>query len=42
MKSARTSLKVQWFGVHISTAGGFGSTPGLEIKIPQASHHNQK
>ena len=30
----RTSLAVQWLGLHASTAGGTGSFPGQGAKIP--------
>ena len=32
----RSSLVVQWLGLHASTAGGMGSIPGWGTKIPQA------
>ena len=38
----RTSLAVQWLGLHTFTAVGLGSIPGRGTKIPQASRHGQK
>ena len=37
-----TSLVVQWLGLHVSTAGSMGSTPGWGTKILQAMWHGQK
>ena len=36
------SLVVQWLGLHTSTAGGPGSIPGRETKIPKAVWRSQK
>ena len=33
---------VQWLRVGASTAGGMGSIPGWETKIPHASQHRKK
>jgi len=35
-------LAVQWLGLCTSTAGGKGSIPGQEMKIPHATSHGQK
>ena len=37
-----TSLAVQWFRLHASTAGGTGLIPGQGIKIPHTSWCRQK
>ena len=37
-----TSLAVQWLRLCTSTAGGMGSNPGRENKIPHASPGGQK
>ena len=37
-----TSLAVQWLRLHASTAGGVGSIPGWETKIPHAARCRQK
>ena len=44
LKKAPTgaSLEVQWLRLCASNAGGPGSIPGLEIKIPHAAWFNQK
>ena len=36
------SLEIQWLGLHTSTVGGTGSTPGLGRKILHAAHQSQK
>ena len=36
------SLVVQSLGLCASTAGGLGSIPGWETRIPQASQHSQR
>ena len=36
-----TSLEVQWLGLCASTAGGTGSIPGWEAKIPHAAWCSQ-
>ena len=36
------SLAIQWLGLRASTAGGMGSIPGQETKIPQATWRGQK
>ena len=36
------SLVVQWFTLHVSTAGGTGSVPGQGTKIPRAARCSQK
>ena len=36
------SLTVQWLGLHASTVGGIGSTPGWGTKILHASQRGQK
>ena len=50
-KSTILQLKIKWFldfpvvkwlRLYPSTAGGTGSIPGLEIKIPHAAWHGQK
>ena len=38
----RTSLLVQWFGLHALTAEGMGSIPSQGTQIPQAAWHSQK
>ena len=38
----RTSLVVQWLRLQASTAGGVGSIPGQETKIPHAAQSSQK
>ena len=35
-------MEVQWLGLCASTAGGVGSIPGQETKIPHAVWHSQK
>ena len=35
-------MAVQWLRLHASTAGGPGSIPGRETKIPYASRRGQK
>ena len=35
-------MAVQWLGLHASTAGGMGSIPGWETKIPHAKQGSQK
>ena len=35
-RRSQSSLTVQWLGLCASTAGGTGSTPGEEAKIPPA------
>ena len=37
-----TSLVVQWLRLHASSAGGVGSIPVWETKIPHATWHGQK
>ena len=36
------SLVVQWLGLGAFTAGGLGSIPGQETKMPQDVQHDQK
>ena len=36
-KKVSSSLAVQWLGLCASTAGGMGSIPGQETKIPHAT-----
>lgn len=36
------SLVVQWFTLHVSTAGGIGSVPGQGVKTPWAAWCSQK
>ena len=38
----RTSLAVQWLGLHISTIGGLGSIPVWGTKILPATWHSLK
>ena len=38
----RISLVVQWLRLHSPNAGGTGSIPGEETKIPYATQHDQK
>lgn len=33
---------LQWLGPHASTAGGMGSIPAWETKVPYATVHGQK
>ena len=39
---SRTSLAVQWLGLHTSTEGDTGSIPGRGTKIPHATWCGQK
>ena len=41
-KTDGTSLAVQWLRFQASTAGGVGSIPGSETKIPHAMGWGQK
>ena len=41
-KPLRTSLVVQWLGLHTSTTGDLGSILGQDTKIPYASWCSQK
>ena len=36
------SIVIQWLGLHTSTAGGAGSTPGPGTKILQVAQSGQK
>ena len=38
----RTSLEIQWLGLHTSTVGGMGSISAGGTKIPQAPWSSQK
>ena len=42
MKAPGTSLAVRWLRLHTSTAGGAGSIPGWETKIPHATTQPKK
>ena len=42
MKFPWTSLAVQWLRICTSNAGGTGSTPGQETKIPHPMPYGQK
>ena len=35
-------LAVQWLGLCIVTTEGWGSIPGQETKVPEATQHGQK
>ena len=41
-QGSANSLTVQWLGLQASTAGGPGSIPGQETKIPHATRYGQK
>ena len=42
MLKGLASLAVQWVGLHASTAGGKGLTPGRGTQIPHAAQDGQK
>ena len=41
-QGSANSLTVQWLGLQASTAGGPGSIPGQETKIPHATRYGKK